>query len=188
VDMLAPEMADVIDEYFDRFRKAGLRTGVTVRPELLRVTPDKKSASQTPVPDPTDLLIDKIAYAKKRWGVSLIYIDSNVNTSDPNPLDASIIEKVAVTFPDCLLIPEHSNLRYYAYSAPYGQLTGGIYGTPDAVREIYPKAFSAIYTADGLLDIYRDGLKNGVKHGDILMYRTWFLDPQNQKVKALYAK
>jgi hypothetical protein len=188
VDMLAPEMADVIDEYFDRFRKAGLRTGVTVRPQLLRVTPDKKTASQTTVPDPTELLIDKIGYAKRRWGITLIYLDSNVNTTDPNPLDASIIEKVAAIFPDCLLIPEHSNLRYYAYSAPYGQLSGGVYSTADAVRAIYPKAFSAIYTADGMLDIYRDGLKTAVKRGDIMMYRTWFLDPQNQKVKDLYAR
>jgi hypothetical protein len=188
VDTLAPEMAGVVDEYFERFRSAGLRTGISIRPQSLRVDPEKKNANQIPLADPTQLLADKIAYAKKRWGVTLIYIDSNVNATDPNPLDVSVIQKLAGEFPDCLLIPEHSNLGYYAYSAPYGQLAKGVQSTPDTVRQVYPNAFSVIYTADGLLDVYRDALSTAVKHGDILMYRTWFPDPQNEKVKALYAR
>ena len=186
VDTLAPEMSLVADQYFARFRNAGLRTGICIRPQQLDISADKKTAIQTPVPDPTDLLISKIAYAKKRWGVSLIYLDSNVNGNDPNPLDASIIKKVAEAFPDCLLIPEHSNLQYYAYSAPFEELRHGATKTPDPMREVYPRAFSLIYTADGPLDLYRDGLKSAVKQGDALMYRTWFADPQNAKVKAIY--
>jgi hypothetical protein len=185
VDTLAPEMAGVVDEYFARFRAAGLRTGVTVRPQRFVVSPDKKTFSQTPVIDPTDLLIEKIGYAKKRWGVSLIYIDSNINSTDPNPLDVSIIQKVAAAFPDCLLIPEHSNLQYFAYSVPWMDLRHGL-STPATVRSIYPKAFSLIYTADGPLDLDRDALRTAVKQGDSLMYRTWFPDSQNQKVKAIY--
>src|SRR5436305_14085156 len=102
----------VVDEYFERFRAAGLRSGIGLRPQQFQLTADKRSATQTPMPDPTDLLIQKIAYAKKRWGVTLIYLDSNVNPSDPNPIDASIVQTVAAAFPDCLLIPERSNLRY----------------------------------------------------------------------------
>ncbi|MBV9771778.1 MAG: hypothetical protein JOZ32_19565, partial [Bryobacterales bacterium] len=172
LDSLAPEMGEVADEYFGRFRAAGLRTGICVRPQSLKIAADHKSASQTAVDDPTSLLIDKIAYAKKRWGVTLIYIDSNVNSKDPNPLDPSIIQKVATTFPDCLLIPEHSDLRYYAYSAPFAELRNGTVSTPEAMRDVYPKAFSLIYTADGPLDLYHDGLKMAVKNGDSLMYRT----------------
>lgn len=186
VDTLAPEMAEVADEYFGRFRAAGLRTGICVRPQLLQVAADKKSANQTPVDDPAGLLIDKIAYARKRWGVTLIYLDSNVNSTDPNPLDASIIQKVAEACPDCLIIPEHYNLRYFAYSAPFAELRRGIVSTPDYARDVYPKAFSLIYTADGPLDLYRDPLKTAVKQGDGLIYRTWFADPQNEKVKAIY--
>ena len=186
VDSLAPEMAQVADEYFARFRSAGLRTGVCVRPQLLELSPDRKTASQTIVDDPTNLLIQKIGYARKRWGVSLIYLDSNVNGKDPNPLDASIIKKVADAFPDCLLIPEHSNLRYYAYSAPFEELRHGAVSTPATMRDVYPKAFSMIYTADGPLDLYRDSLRAAVKQGDSLMYRTWFQDPQNAKVKAVF--
>jgi len=186
VATLAPEMEEIADEYFGRFRAAGLRVGICVRPQLLQLAEDKKSASQTPVDDPTSLLIDKIAYAKKRWGVTLVYLDSNVNGKDPNPLDVSIIQKVAEAFPDTLIIPEHYNLRYYAYSAPFAELRRGITTTPDSVRDVYPKAFSLIYTADGPLDLYKDGLKTAVKQGDSLMYRTWFPDPQNEKVKAIY--
>jgi hypothetical protein len=186
VDTLAPEMGEIADEYFARFRAAGLRTGICVRPQQLQVAADKKSAGQTPIDDPTSLLIDKIAYAKKRWGITMVYIDSNVNGKDPNPLDVSIIQKVAEAFPDTLLIPEHYNLRYYAYSAPFAELRRGITTTTEAVRDVYPKAFSMIYTADGPLDLYHDGLKTAVKQGDGLMYRTWFPDPQNEKVKGIY--
>jgi hypothetical protein len=185
VNELAPEMADLADEYFARFRAANLRVGVCVRPQQLQLSPDKKTATQMSVADPTQLLIDKIGYAKKRWGASIIYIDSNVNSYDSNPLDAAVMEKVSAAFPDVLLVPEHSTLRYYAYSAPYRELRQGFTGTPETVLSTYPKAFTLIYTADGLIDYYHKNLGNAVKHGDALMYRTWWRDPQNEKVKTL---
>jgi hypothetical protein len=96
-----------------------------------------------------------------------------------------VLQKVLDAFPDILLIPEHSTMRYYAYSAPYKELRKGGLGTDDGVRAVYPEAFSVIYTADGPLDLYQKRLTNSVKQGDVLMYRTWFPDPQNEKVKAL---
>jgi hypothetical protein len=188
VETMAPEMKDVVDEYFERFHKAGFRVGICVRPQEFHLSADKTEAKQMPVLDPTQLLIDKIAYAKKRWGITMVYLDSNTNSTDPNPLDVSIIQKVATAFPEILIIPEHSNLRYYAYSAPYKELSKGLISTPGLVRETYPNASSTIYTADGPLDLYRDGLTDAVKRGDMLMYRTWYTDPQNEKVKALYKK
>ena len=187
VDTLAPEMGEIADEYFRRIKAAGFRTGVCIRPQQLVLSDDKKSAKQIAADDPASLLIDKIGYARKRWGATLFYLDSNVNVAEHNLLDAAVIQKVAAAFPDCLIIPEHSNMRYYAYSAPYGELRGGVTSTPEGVRDVYPKAFSVLYTADGPLDLYRDNLKSAVKHGDSLMYRTWFLDPQNEKVKSMYA-
>jgi hypothetical protein len=188
VDTVAPEMAEVADEYFGRIRAAGLRAGVCIRPQLMTLTQDKKSASQKPVADPAALLIEKIAYARKRWGVTLFYLDSNVNAGDSIPLDAAVVQKVAEAFPDCLLIPEHSNLRYYAYSAPFAELRHGVCSTPNPVRQSYPTAFSTIYTADGPLDFFHDSLRAAVKRGDSLMYRTWFRDPQNEKVKSTYTQ
>lgn len=188
LDKLAPEMATLADEYFGRFRSAGLKIGVCVRPQQLQFSPDGKTVTQVNTADPAQVLIDKIAYAKKRWGATIAYIHSNVNPNDPNPLDPGVLEKVSAAFPDVLLVPEHSNLRYYAYSAPYGELRQGFTGTPDTVRNAYPKAFSVNYMADGLIDFYKKNLVSSVKNGDILMYRTWWRDPQNEKIRALASR
>jgi hypothetical protein len=188
VDTLAPEMSPILDEYFDRFIKAGVRVGICVRPQQLTLAADHKSWVQKPVDDPAALLMEKIAYAKKRWGATIFYLSGNTNAADPNPIDPNIVQKVAEAFPDCLLLAEHSTLRYYAYAVPYCELRQGSLGTPASVRETYPKAFSLIYTVDGPLDLYKDGLSAAVKKGDMVMYRTWFADPQNEKVKSLYAR
>jgi hypothetical protein len=182
---MAPEMAEIADEYFGRFRNAGLRVGICVRPQQLVVAPDRKSATQVTVDDPAQLLIDKIRYAKNRWGISLAYIDSNTNLKDPNPMPAAALQKVADAFPDVLLIPEHSNLQYYSFSAPFRALQQGYVSTPETARTTYPNALTIIYTADGPLDLYNKSLARAVKHGDVLLYRTWYADPQNEKVKLL---
>lgn len=186
--LIAPEMDEIADEYFERFRRANMRSGILVRPQSFSLSEDKKSLDQSAVDDPAQSLIDKIAYAKKRWGVTLIYIDANVNAKDPNPMDAAVIQKVAAAFPDCLLIPEHSTLRYYAYSVPYKELRQGFVSTTAIVRQSYPDAFTAIYTPDGPLDLYHDDLAAGIKRGDTVIYRTWYADPQNEKIKSLYVK
>jgi len=186
VNTVAPEMADVADEYFQRFRNAGLRVGVTVRPQQLTISGAR--ATQTAAADPAQLLIDKIEYAKNRWGITMAYIDSNVDADTNNPMDPAVIQKVAAAFPDVLLIPEHSGLRYYAYSAPYKELRRGEVSTSADVRGVYPNAFSLIYTADGPLDLYHKSLVKAVQEGDSVMYRTWYADPQNEKVKSLFAR
>jgi len=187
VNGLAPEMADVADEYFQRFRSAGLRVGVTIRPQQLIISNGGQKIAQTAAADPAQLLIDKIAYARSRWGITMAYIDSNVDANTNNPMDPAIIQKVAAAFPDVLLIPEHSDLRYYAYSAPYKELRRGEVSTSADVRGVYPKAFSLIYTADGPLDLYHKSLVKAVQEGDSMMYRTWYADPQNEKVKSLFS-
>ncbi len=185
---LAPEMATLADEYFARFRRAGLRVGICIRPQQLHVSADRKDATQIALADPTPVLIDKINYAKKRWGATIFYIDSNVNSYDANPMDVNVMQKLSATFPDVLFVPEHSNLRYYAYSAPYRELRQGFAGTTDFTHDTYPKAFTVIYTADGLIDYYHKSLASAVKGGDSLMYRTWWRDPQNDKLKMLASR
>jgi hypothetical protein len=118
----------------------------------------------------------------------MAYVDSNVNATDGNPMDPAIIQKVAAAFPDVLLIPEHSNLRYYAYSVPYKELRRGEVSTSADVRGVYPDSFSLIYTADGPLDLYHKNLVKAVQQGDSVMFRTWYADPQNEKVKSLFSR
>jgi UDP-GlcNAc:undecaprenyl-phosphate GlcNAc-1-phosphate transferase len=181
---LAPEMAPVADEYFARIRRAGFRIGVCVRPQELVFDPQHHTAYERETSDPAGLLKEKIAWAKNRWGATLFYVDAN---GDPNrPLDAGVLEKVAAAFPDVLLIPEHKNVRYFAFSAPYFSLREGLASTPAAIRAVYPGAFSIVNTADGRIAERRDELASAVKLGDILLFRTWYDDPANLEVKSLF--
>ncbi|HLK62878.1 MAG TPA: hypothetical protein VKU19_05540 [Bryobacteraceae bacterium] len=181
---MAPEMAGIADAYFERLRNAGFRVGVCVRPQELVFDPQQQTAIERDTQDPAALLTEKIAWARNRWGATLFYVDTN---GDPSrPLDADILEKVAATFPDVLLVPEHKNVRYFAFSAPYFSLHEGLAATPEAIRAVYPNAFSLINTADGPIAHRREELMSAIKHGDILLYRTWYDDPANTEVKSLY--
>ena len=70
-------MRGVIDEYFARFKRAGLRVGLTIRPQTVVVSNETRHVEQSESKDPAEVLIGKIEYAKKRWGATLFYIDSN---------------------------------------------------------------------------------------------------------------
>jgi PA14 domain len=181
----APEMVGVADKYFQLFRDAGFRVGVCIRPQQFSITAGG-AGQQIFVADPTQTLIDKATYAHTRWGATLFYIDSNVNLTDPNPIDPNIIKTLSTLFPDSLFIPEHSNTLYYAYSAPYRELKQGYTSTPTDVRFVYPNAFTNIYTADGPLGQTFSQLVTAVQQGDSLMYRSWYPDPQNQQVLSIY--
>lgn len=182
---LPPEMEPVADEFFRVFTEAKLRVGVCVRPQLPVRAAYGGGVRQIEVPDPAANLSAKIVYAKKRWGCTLYYVDSN---GDPNvPLPAAVFRQVAQAHPDCLLTPEHENPLYYAYTAPYQSFAHfGTTSTPESVRALYPGAFSVNYVADGPIDAKRAEFVAAVKRGDILVVRAWFNDLQNAKIRSLY--
>ncbi len=183
----APEMANVADAYFQVFRNAGLRVGVCVRPQQFVLGPGGTTASQNVVATDQDmaaLLIEKINYAKNRWGATMFYIDSNGGPG--NPMDPSVMQAVSAAEPDVLLVPEQSDPQYYAYSAPYLQLTNGYDATPPEARLIYPNAFSVINVADGPLSQDFQTLVNSVAAGDALMLRGWFNDGSLSWVQQIY--
>ncbi len=181
---LAPEIASVIDQYFQTFTTAGLRVGICIRPQQLVFPTGGGAPVQTTVADPTSLLLAKISYAHTRWGATLFYIDSN---GDPNfPISSSFFQTVAAQFPDVLLIPEHQTASYFAFGSWYGELRGGVTGTPQSVLDVYPQAFSVIYLPDGAFTQYQSVLTSAIKRGDIAMFRAWYTDPQNQEILSLY--
>jgi len=183
--LLAPEMEGVVDAYFARFRDAGFRVGVCVRPQELVVAPDLSTASQVDSKDPATTLIDKIRYAVNRWNASIFYVDSNGGPN--NPMDPAVFQKVLAAFPNVLVITEHSSPKYYAYSAPGLGLRDGMANTPAAATAIYPDAFSVIYTADGPIQERIADLTRSVLRGDIIMYRSWFDDePANSLIRGIY--
>lgn len=195
---LAPEMDAVAPEFFARFLKAGLRTGVCIRPS--RVVPgwDGKSKWQHSHMgfDVVEEMIQKIAYAKKRFGCLLFYVDSNVRyfhkadgSVDSRLLEGAAFQRLAEAHPDVLLIPEIPRLEYWSCTAPYRDLRphafGGHAATDAQVLDVYPRAFSVISPIDGPAEERRAEIVAGQKRGDILLFSGWHAHGQNALFKTL---
>jgi hypothetical protein len=131
-----------IDEYFARFRAAGLKVGVCIRPQEITMKNGKPQQEAADDEHAAEVLKKKITYAKKRWGCTLFYVDSTV--TQMRSLDPAVFKMVAETYPDVLLMPENESMRYFAYSAPLNSyFHHKVTSTPAGARTVYPKAFSA---------------------------------------------
>lgn len=192
VPTLAPEMEfknngakSVIDEYFEKFRAAGLKVGVCVRPQQITMVegmPVHKAAEDETA---FQILRDRIAYAKQRWGCTLFYIDSTATVS--GALSPDIFKALADAYPDVLLIPENESMRYFAYSAPLNSYQHHrITATPVGARMVYPKAFSVLMAAEGDHPEDHAALLNAVREGDILLFNGWYRNDGAEKIKKLY--
>jgi hypothetical protein len=184
VDTLAPEISGVIDAYFKTFTNAGIRVGMTIRPQQLVLSDSNTQASQVEVADPGQLMLQKITYAYNRWGATVFYVDSN--GAPDNPIDPKYFKEVTDALPNVLLIPEHSNMGYYPITAPYGQLNMGTTGTPPVVSWTYPQAFSVFTISDADVTDNWATLVNSVAHGDALFFRGWFNANENPQVQQIY--
>jgi hypothetical protein len=195
---LAPEMDAVAPEFFARFHKAGLRTGVCLRPSRIVPGWDGKSKWQHDHMgfDVVEEMNQKIAYAKKRLGCLLFYVDSNVRyyfkpdgSVDSRLLETAAFKRLADAHPDVLIIPEIPRAAYWSCTAPYQELRPGLFGghpaTDARIREIYPKAFSVINPIDGPAAEHQAEIVAGQRRGDILLFRCWFSDDQNKLFKTI---
>ncbi len=180
VAQLAPETAGVLDEFFDRFRAAGFAVGMTVRPQQLSFTAGGH-VSQTQIDDYENLLLDKIDYARKRWGATLFYIDSNGGPRWPG--EVFRLQRLARQRPDILLIPEHSYPLYYAFSAPYGAMQRGDSPTNSVMHFFYPKSFQVLNIAD--FGRNREKIEAASRNGDVLLFPAWFETPASQLLENL---
>lgn len=177
--VLSPEIRHAVDEFFWIFREAGLRVGVLIRPQ--RWT----GSTEVDTDNPARILQQKIDFAKRRWGATLFYVDSNTTIACCNFAPAAAgFRKLAAAYPDSLFIPEWESPEFYAFSAPYNELRMGIAETSLNLRP----GFSVINTADGDFKTYHDQLLDGVRHGDVLLYRAWWDAEENPKVQAIYAE
>jgi len=191
--VLAPEMEfkgdgemAAIDEYFEKFRRAGLKVGVCLRPQQIMMIDGKPAQGMADDQHATQVLKDKLAYAKKRWSCTLFYIDSTV-TVTRNSLSPDVFKAVADMYPDVLLIPEHESMRYFAYSAPFNSYVHHkVTSTPAGARMVYPKAFSVIMAPDGDRPEDHDALVTAVRDGDILLFNGWYNNVGVTKIKKLY--
>ncbi len=202
---LPPEMDAVADKMFAAFRKAGLRVGLTVRPQQITLDgepvalydPDTPRRSgkvkQEIVGDPGKALAAKIAHARKRWGCTLFYIDSNWLPADSSSSYGQrqweIMQQLVKAFPDVLLIPEWEYPSYYALSAPYHDMAyNKVFKTPDAVRERFPGAFCALAPGanTGAFEKNLQTTIDGVRQGDVMFVDAWYDSQYNRKVMEVY--
>jgi hypothetical protein len=191
--VLAPETEikddrgmSAIDEYFEKFRRAGIKVGVCLRPQQITMLNGKPVQGAANNQQAAQVLTDKLAYAKKRWGCTLFYIDSTV-TVTANSLDPDVFKAVADAYPDVLLIPENESMRYFAYSAPLNSYVHHkVTSTPAGARMVYPKAFSVLMAPDGDRSEDHDALVSAVRRGDILLFNGWYNNEGVAKIKKIY--
>ena len=200
---VCPEMDRFSDEFMRKFTSAGLRTGVTIRPtEVYRPTePGQPRWKQREVRDPLAVMDEKIRCAKKRWGCTIFYLDSNVFGDSllseeqkkemkgvPWIMPVAMIEELYRLHPDCLIIPEFtwSTAFYYTVSAPYTSPNLGQLGTDATTRRMWPKAFRAALVNRELVERHWEDYLAGVQGGDVLLYLGWGDMPENEAVRLFY--
>ena len=173
---LAPEMAAAADEFFARLRSAGLRVGLTIRPQQL-VFNEFGQPRQTQVLNLKKLLLNKIDYARSRWGVTIFYLDSNGGIRRPDELWQ--LRRLMKERPDILLIPEHDYLSYWTFSAPYTALRKNDSALPARwARKLFPGSFQAMDIDDAAGN--SDRITAAWLEGDVLLFRAWYWNAECQ--------
>ena len=174
LDRLAPEMAAAADEFFARLHDAGLRIGVTIRPQQLTID-EFGLPHQNFSLDLKKTLLEKIDYARKRWGATLFYVDSNSGLWRPDELWQ--LRRVAAARPDVLLIPEHHGVPYAAFSAPYVSLRkDAAAATGKWARKFFSDSFQALDISDCAADWAE--ITAAQSNGDLLLFRAWVWSPE----------
>jgi hypothetical protein len=192
VPTLAPEMEfkndgvkSAIDEYFEKFRAAGLRVGVCLRPQEIAMVDGRPVHQAAEDEHAARILRERIAYAKQRWGCTLFYVDSTATLY--GSINPDVFKTVADAYPDVLLIPENESMRYFAYSAPLNSYVHHkISSTPVGACLVYPKAFSVLMAPDGDRPEDHDALVSAVRRGDILLFNGWYMTEGAMKIKKIY--
>lgn len=200
----APAMDRVADAFFQKFRDAGLRTGLTIRPNVVRRNPPEAvpkwgvwgyclQRESNVVKE----LSAMIAFANKRWGCTLFYLDSNFYTTDDSKdgftptqkMTPAMLAALQAAHPDALVIPEHPDPGYHTCSAQYRELRGGWTGTPAAEREQNPQAFSVLSfggVAPQQIEQNWEALATSIARGDVAFFEGWYPSGGNREVKDLY--
>ncbi|RYE54356.1 MAG: hypothetical protein EOP48_12500 [Sphingobacteriales bacterium] len=179
-------MNAVADEFFRLFRKEGFKTGICIRPDSVVINKQGNWIEHLTVKDPVVTMLRKIRYAKKRWGCTIFYVDTNVDGAG-KVMDYSIFKRLVELCPDVLIIPEHERISYYAYTAPFSDLKFENILLEEEVKSIYPEAFKVINVPEGLKGTEAENIANlvaSLKQGNIFLFRPWFNDqPTNNLIK-----
>ncbi len=204
VATVAPEMESTVrdrnseyygwkldDAYFNTMSSAGLRTGVCLRPQVFTQSANG-TARQTYLSGNAAIVANletKARFANTRWGVTIFYVDTNVDPTG-GTLDPAIYQQLITDLPSFLFIPEESTPRYYAYSAPFFTfLFHTDLGTPASTYLFYPHAFGANLINDvsaSTLANYQEQLTQSVAKGDILMGHADYWQANDPTLVSIY--
>ncbi|MCG3150737.1 MAG: hypothetical protein PCFJNLEI_04238 [Verrucomicrobiae bacterium] len=188
-DKYAPEMdtpvtsngktMPVVDACFAKFRDAGFKTGITIRPQVL--TWKGNAPIQAGTSKPNDETLPKVEYARHRWDCRLFYVDSVTDWFACWWYDA-----VTKKYPDTLLMPEWARTRTFWNAAPfsYTKFTGWTRGAPPVVKACWPNAFCAMSNVDFDNPRARVDALSAVQQGNILLFNCWY-NP-GKYIKAIY--
>jgi hypothetical protein len=159
--------------------------GVCIRPQQVTLVDGKPTHQAAEDEHAVQILRERIAYAKQRWGCTLFYVDSTATIS--GSLNPDVFKALADAFPDILLIPENESMRYFAYSAPLNSYVHHkISSTPVGARLVYPKSFSVLMAPEGDRPEDHDALVSAVRHGDILLFNGWYMNEGAFRIKKIY--
>ena len=191
-DRTSPYFGQKLDDaYFKTMSGAGLRLGLCLRPQVFTLGANG-TASQNFLSANAAIIANlenKARYSNSRWGATVFYVDSTVD-SNGGTLDPAIFQQISTDLPSFLFVPEESTPRYYAYTAPfYSFLDHTDLGTPASVYNYYPKAFGANLVNDvsaGTLAQYTPQLTQSVANGDILMGHADYWQANNPTLVSIY--
>jgi hypothetical protein len=140
---------------------------------------------QPPGGDPQEIMINKMKYAKERWGCTIFYVDSN---APPGrwAYSSDVHEAVLEEVPGILVLPEQEFPRYYRSMAPYGEIDMNVWFVTTQATEVYPEAFGAINVMDGKL--YEHLLIESTLRGNVFIARGWFNDKRTRDLYAILQK
>jgi len=197
----APAMDAVADAFFQRLTAAGLRVGVTLRPNDIFVVPPENRDKygywgyrlyRSDQHDVVAQLSDRVRYAQQRWGCTLFYVDSNFymkkvgDRYQRTNMSADMWRELHQSHPDALFMPEHeTGPDYWRYSAPYQQWDMRQH-TPAKVRSRWPGAFSVIQASGHRVHAQWRALVDAVEAGDVLIVDGWYSSARNVQVQAAY--
>jgi hypothetical protein len=196
LSQFAPEMDAVADEFMRKFTDAGYKVGVCIRPSKIIEDPVKGGPKHQQVEDAIAEMSDKIAYAKKRWGATIFYMDTNVTwkykdastgdqsrgmwQGDATKISSADMVRLAKMHPDVFIFPEFGRFGYFSAVGVYDEAkTGGRVKTADNIRQVYPDAATVWKLGDVDFAVEWDGFLEGALAGDIHVFRGWFGDAAN---------
>ncbi|MBF0593347.1 MAG: dockerin type I repeat-containing protein [Candidatus Omnitrophica bacterium] len=213
--VLSPEMDAVADEFIKKYRDAGFKVGMTIRPNVFSAGTNLPSTcTDGQVFVKTDAPFQKKEYvcSAGAWVQQTAGDQQTMTDYGPDFLDkikyahdrwgatifyldsyqahhapftADAMAKVLEVYPDVLLIPERRDTTYYSVSAPFITPSLDGYGTPEYASLVYPGYPGAVSVVRVVAPDY-DKLLNSARRGDILLVNSWYLGDDQRTVQQIY--